>query len=235
MRIRARIRSYFGFSRIETNGFLILMPLTLLILFYRPLVGWLTVQNPPDTSADVRKLDSLMKSIHWVAIADSAEKVNPKKFKFKPALLKAMPRKKIQKKKHELILLDINEADSAQLVAIRGIGPVRARRISLYRERLGGFIKMAQLKEVYGLDSLVRLTLSKHCFVKEGFEPRRVDINAALPENLTRHPYFSWSQAKTIVLYRFQHGPFHSAEELKAIKGIAEEWVESVKPYLDFK
>jgi competence ComEA-like helix-hairpin-helix protein len=50
--------------------------------------------------------------------------------------------------------IDINTADSAAWVALNGIGPGFAKRIMTYREKLGGFYQVDQLKEVYGLDSL---------------------------------------------------------------------------------
>ena len=50
--------------------------------------------------------------------------------------------------------IDINTADSTAWVALNGIGPGFAKRIITYREKLGGFYQVDQLKEVYGLDSV---------------------------------------------------------------------------------
>ena len=44
--------------------------------------------------------------------------------------------------------IDINTADSAAWVALNGIGPGFAKRIMTYREKLGGFYQVDQLKEV---------------------------------------------------------------------------------------
>lgn len=51
----------------------------------------------------------------------------------------------------DLMLLDINHADSLTLQALPGIGPVLAARIIKYRNRIGCFDSTAQLLEIYGI------------------------------------------------------------------------------------
>jgi competence protein ComEA len=61
--------------------------------------------------------------------------------------------------RHEYFTLDINKADSLQLVVL-GIRPYMAARIIQYRDYLGGFSSNTELKKVYGLrDSLYNLLL----------------------------------------------------------------------------
>jgi len=45
--------------------------------------------------------------------------------------------------------VELNSADSTELVQLTGIGSVFANRILKYRELLGGFYSTAQLLEVY--------------------------------------------------------------------------------------
>lgn len=47
--------------------------------------------------------------------------------------------------------IEINTADSAMLETLPGIGPAFASRIIKYRSLLGGYLKVEQLKEVYGM------------------------------------------------------------------------------------
>ncbi len=52
-------------------------------------------------------------------------------------------------RKHER--LEVNTADTTELVAVPGIGPAFARGIVKFRDRLGGFHSLDQLSEVYVL------------------------------------------------------------------------------------
>lgn len=47
--------------------------------------------------------------------------------------------------------IDVNKADSAGFEKLYGIGPKLASRIVKYREWLGGFTHVEQVKEVYGI------------------------------------------------------------------------------------
>ena len=53
-----------------------------------------------------------------------------------------------QEKFPEGIRVELNTADTATLKKIPGIGSYYARRIVDYRNRLGGFVSVAQLKEM---------------------------------------------------------------------------------------
>ena len=53
----------------------------------------------------------------------------------------------------EIAKLELNGADSAALVSLRGIGPWYARKILDYRDRLGGFVAPEQLLEIDGIDA----------------------------------------------------------------------------------
>ena len=57
----------------------------------------------------------------------------------------------VKKDKPRSLILELNSADSIQLLDIRGIGPVFASRIIRYRNLLGGYYVVTQLKEVYGM------------------------------------------------------------------------------------
>ena len=47
--------------------------------------------------------------------------------------------------------VDLNMADTTELMKIPGIGPMRARRIVEYRHKLGGYHSIAQVHEAYDL------------------------------------------------------------------------------------
>ncbi len=133
----------------------------------------------------------------------------------------------------KFIQIDLNTADSLSLQQIRGIGPAFASRIIRYRDRLGGFHAMVQLKEVYGVDSLKyaqwlpHLTLSKNL--------KRISINSADFESLKKHPYLNYKQINALIQYRKQHGPFSNLQSLGKVGIISEENLRKIAPYLNFE
>ena len=52
----------------------------------------------------------------------------------------------------DIPLIDLNQADSAQLLALPGIGPYFAGKIVLYREKIKGYTSVDQLLEIYRFD-----------------------------------------------------------------------------------
>lgn len=146
----------------------------------------------------------------------------------KPAMPFAKARKEISK-------FDINMADTAQLKKIYGIGEKRALRIVSYRDKLGGFVSMDQLAEVYTLDSVVIGKLSQAAFVGDKFIPQKIHINTASDWELAAHPYLVKSVAKAIVAYRFQHGKINSVEDLRKIQAFDAKTIQKITPYLDFE
>jgi competence protein ComEA len=148
--------------------------------------------------------------------------------KLEPIISEKFPTEK--KKSREAF--NLNTADTTQLKAIYGIGSVLAKRIITFREKLGGFMQMEQLKEVYKLDSAVIERIEKASFIEENFVPRKVNINSADVKELQGHPYISDKIAKAIVAYRFQHGNFNTVEELKKVHLVDETLFTKIYPYL---
>ena len=136
------------------------------------------------------------------------------------------------REKFILAPFNINTADTTQLKQIRGIGSKLSARIVKYRDRLGGFHAMSQVKEVYGLQPDIIDSLTKYTFVAKAHSPKTINLNAATVEELRTHPYMTSNLARAIVAYREQHGRFESIEELKQIKIINPEQYEKLRPYL---
>ena len=128
--------------------------------------------------------------------------------------------------------IDINQADSADWVALPGIGPGFARRIMGFRERLGGFAVAEQLLEVYGIDTVwVRRHLKKFRLGSGVYRP--LFVNRAI-WNEFRHPYLTYAQAKVVLNYRKQHGVITDFESLLQIKLVDPAVWMRLKPYLNF-
>jgi competence ComEA-like helix-hairpin-helix protein len=128
------------------------------------------------------------------------------------------------------VRIELNTADSLALDQVNGIGPAFASRILKYRERLGGFYSLEQLKEVYGVDSahfaqwLPQLYLNSAAI-------RKIDINTATFEELKRHPYLSYKQINALIQYRKQHGAYASLSDLKNIPLFTDEILRKLAPY----
>ena len=127
---------------------------------------------------------------------------------------------------------DINTADTAQLIALKGIGSTLAGRIVKFRDALGGFVSTDQFRDIYGLDSLALNELQ--AFGKIRSSVRKIPINTASADELDRHPFLSRRQAQIIVTYREQHGAYTSAESLKPIRILDAKTIEKIAPYLEF-
>lgn len=134
-------------------------------------------------------------------------------------------------KAKETRIIDINKADSTQWESLPGIGGKLASRIMLFREKLGGFYKIEQVGETFGLADSVFQNLKKYLAIEErGI--RKININTATLEELKAHPYIRYAIAKAIVAYRNEHGLFLTVEEIMKVKLVTEEIFNRVKPYL---
>ena len=131
------------------------------------------------------------------------------------------------------ILIDLNEADSLALTTVRGIGPSFASRIIKYRNRLGGFVSINQLKEVYGIDSIKYVQISPQLKIASSII-KQININTSTFDDLKNFPYLTYKQMNAIIAYRKQHGNYKSEKDLSKILILSPETIEKIKPYISF-
>jgi competence ComEA-like helix-hairpin-helix protein len=132
----------------------------------------------------------------------------------------------------EIQKFDINQADTSTLKQINGIGSYFAKKIIELRDKLGGFSKIEQAKEVWNLKPETFDKLAQYAFVDESFEIKKININTASQDELKNHPYISYKLANTIVNYREQHGKYQKVDELSKIHSINSQLLEKIRPYL---
>lgn len=137
-------------------------------------------------------------------------------------------------KKEKIVLIDINNATSEDLIKIYGIGDAIAQRILKYKESIGGFVAMEQLTEVWGLSPEVIENLNKHFKIFAVPHLTKIDVNNASIKELAQFPYFKYTLAKQIVTYRSMNGDIHNIEDLAKIKGFPVEKAKIISLYLDF-
>ena len=127
--------------------------------------------------------------------------------------------------------LDLNIIDSIQLRQIPGIGQKTANRIVDYREKLGGFINIQQLREVYAIDSSRFLQIKPYLFVDKT-NIKKLNINKLEIKELIKHPYVDYYLAKAIVVYRQNYGKYNSVEDIKKAVHFYDELYQKIVPYL---
>ena len=126
--------------------------------------------------------------------------------------------------------VDLNKADTAELVRIPGIGPVYAKMIVDYRNKLGGFHSVAQLRDLEALPE----GLGDWVYVSAP-PAAMLNVNALSLTELRSHPYLSFYQAKAIVELRKREGDIRSIRQLLFLEEFTEADIERLKPYLSFE
>ena len=97
--------------------------------------------------------------------------------------------------------LNLNTADSLQLLSLRGIGPYYAHKILEYRRRLGGmFTSAEQLLEIEGFEKERLDGFAQSVEVTHG-RPR-FSLWSATRSELAAHPYIGSYAAKGIARYK---------------------------------
>src|SRR5690349_12222439 len=135
--IKKLIRDVFGFSRTEINGFIILLPLAVVIVSVVPLYSsWLAKQET-DFSNEKKQLDSAMTlfQTHEKKLNDSAVYVAP-----------------VLRTERIFFSFNPNKASVAELKKL-GFTEILSTRIASYRASGGVFSVKSDLLKIYGLDS----------------------------------------------------------------------------------
>ncbi|WP_373551286.1 helix-hairpin-helix domain-containing protein [Haliscomenobacter sp.] len=131
------------------------------------------------------------------------------------------------------IPIDVNTADTAAWQSLRGIGKVLANRIIKFRDKLGGFYQIDQVKETFGLADSVYQKI-RPCLQLNAPTLKPLLINQVSFNELASHPYLGFKAAKAIMNWKDQHGPFGKMEDLEALVALEPAKLEKLKPYVQF-
>ncbi len=216
MNLRKLVRNFFGFSRAETNGFLLLLPILLLMLFSEPLYRYWVSSQKQDFTTESNYLDSLV--------------VLLEKQSFELDSIR-------QSRTQNLFAFNPNEVAKDRLVVL-GFSEVLASRIINYRNKGGKFRIKNDLLKMYGMDTALfddvkpfislpdsfsmRETVSKKFTLspKKKLEAVRFDINAADTSQLKSIYGIGEKLSLRIIKYRESLGGFIRTEQLKEIFGL---------------
>ena len=126
----------------------------------------------------------------------------------------------------------MNHADTNDLKKLKGIGSKLSARIIKYRDNVGGFYTENQVREVFGLDSIVVEEILKYAIIKNP-SLKKIKINEVSTEEF-KHYYIRPYIAKSIIAYRQQHGNFTSKKDFEPIKLLDAKTLDKIFPYFEF-
>lgn len=224
-KIKFQVRDYFGFTGKEANGFLIIMALMLFLLFVPALVNFLIPNVPVFPHVpDLKKDDIIITYSKTTKKYDGPDSAGRKNF------TKPFPR---HTEENRLRIIDINTGTSEEFESLKGIGPALAARIIKFRDKLGGFVDISQIGEVYGIDSVVYLSLRSQLKIKSDFIPKKINVNTATEEELISFSYFGKYNGRKI-FYSRKKKPIDTIDQLLDLQIIKPEKKDIVVKYLEF-
>ena len=130
-----------------------------------------------------------------------------------------------------LTKVDVNTADTALLRRIPGVGAKISEAIVKYRERLGGFHSVEQLREI----KIVSPELLEWMEVSSSSDIQKININKASFQALNSHPYISYEQTKALLQYVRLYGKVKDEKALVETGIFTKEEVEKLKPYIAYE
>lgn len=213
--LRKWIRDLFGFSGREVNGFLILLPLMLILVVAMPMYTSWNSRRTDDFSQEVRVLDSLL--AFW-------EKERREEVPIVPA--------------REFFTFDPNRASEDDLRRL-GFTVTLAKRIASYRQKGGQFRVKSDLLKIYGVDSTFYEQLRAYIRLPDKIDHKRrktkTTTTATNARSATR-THFDLNTADTTILksvygigpvlasrivrFRERLGGFVSPEQLGEVYGL---------------
>ncbi|MBV6646916.1 MAG: helix-hairpin-helix domain-containing protein [Cyclobacteriaceae bacterium] len=192
------------------------------IIKYREAGGKFQVRSDLAKIYDINQV-RLSELQRYIDLPESKAKSAPR-FVIKPS---AFPKKEIQP-------FEINEATTQELQQVKGIGPTLSKRITKFRDALGGFHSKEQLKEVYGLEEDVLKKLTSIATLDSNLVAQK-NINTTELKQLATHPYFDWNVARAIINFRKAHGPLENLDQIKEIKIISDSLYQKIYPYISLE
>jgi competence protein ComEA len=210
--LRQHIRNFFGFSRTQTNGFVLLMLIIIVALFARPVYQYWLGNRTYDFSSERKKLDSL------TAQFERTQKV-------KPAAA-------VQQENTATILFEFNpNTVTARELDDLGFPKRLSKGLLNYRSKGGSFKIKSDLKKLYGMDSTFYVSLVPYIQLpdKREFEARTSVAKREISLfNLNEADTAQFQQvygigpvlAKRIITYRKKLGGFVKTSQLNEVYGL---------------
>jgi len=194
------------------------------------------------TSDEIDRLISYREADNWVnsssefqkvtLVSDSLLKEIEPYFKFPDFVKKESASSKTSESNTTLPKKDINEATLEELTSISGIGEVLGKRIIHQKNRLGGYLDLIQLKDVWGLKYDVRQKLNERFYANPPENFQKQDLNEITVINLTEIPYFDYELAREVINFRQLNEGIDNFDDLAKIQDFPYHKIDRIKLYL---
>lgn len=132
------------------------------------------------------------------------------------------------------VIVELNSADTTQLMQVMGIGRRFAKSIIRFRQQTGGFVSLQQLHEIYGMTDVSFEKISPFCKIDLSLV-QKIKINLASVDRLKQHPYLSFYQAKAIYELRRKKVKLKTIQDLNQLEELSKEDIIKIEPYLVFE
>ncbi len=167
----------------------------------------------------------------FILLPDSIQTKDKKKFK------KQLPGDSTKSYKKKVYITDsgsveLNLADTTQLMQLRGIGSYYARQIVYYREKLGGYYSVSQLFEIERMREETVLSIIPFLKV-DSMLIKKIRLNSEIAPIMVKHPYITWNMAINIQDYRDFNHKYKSIHDLVKNGLLNEEIYSKLAPYIE--
>jgi DNA uptake protein ComE-like DNA-binding protein len=135
------------------------------------------------------------------------------------------------KRIRETYVVELNSADTNELVKLKGIGRGYARRIAAHRSLLGGYMSIEQLTDIYGITPELVESIRGNVRI-DTMAAKRIYLNMVSYSDLKTHPYLTDYQARAIIYYRETKGNFVKINELVDYKLLDPKTFDKIRKYI---
>lgn len=213
-----------AYTRSERNALVALLAIIfMLIILKNPIINKISPDN--NNKIDSTKYFTLIAQIENAKIDNNS--YNTQKTSFS-----SFTSNKIS---DEYTKIEINSSTAEDFQRLKGIGKVFAERIVKYRDKIGGFSSLEQLKEVYGIHDTVYQKFKSNIYVKPVSKKqiivtkRIIEINSASQDDFESLNGIGKVFAQRIIQFREKLGGFYSKEQLKDVYGIHDTVYQKIK------
>jgi competence ComEA-like helix-hairpin-helix protein len=227
------IKNWFGFTRRERRSTFSLLMIIVIILIIR--------YSIPNSNTTVESISPKVFESDNDAVSLQNDTTKPdetrgkiektfgsaQKYSARRTVFQSDSRKSIRP-------VDINLSDTSELVKLPGIGSVLSARIIKYRIYLGGYARVEQLKEVYGLSEETYEMIKNRVTADSAFI-KRININTADYKELSHIRYLEKYEISSIMKYRQLKGKISKMSDLVDNKLITSEKAKKVGSYVRFE